>query len=88
MGKAKLKVKEEETKLPEGMKAKDLSVEKRVELFTKEFEKFNEETREAFGIALSVELVFNPKGVVPRLTLVDLLKQEDGRQTTTDQKKD
>ena len=73
----KAQVKAKEEVLPEGFKASDLSVEKRVELFTAEFEKFNKETSEQFGIALSVEIVTHPKGIVPRLTLVDLLKDKN-----------
>ena len=76
MAKAKILAKEE-TKLPGGMKASDLSVEKRVELFTAEFEKFNKESAETFGIRLGVELNYAPQAIVPRLTVIDLLKKKN-----------
>ena len=84
MAKAKILAKEE-TKLPGGMKASDLSVEKRVELFTAEFEKFNKESAETFGIRLGVELNYAPQAIVPRLTVIDLLQKKnvkENNQTT------
>ena len=84
MAKAQLKNKEVvDSKLPGGMKASDLSVEKRVELFTKEFEKFNKETAETFGIQLGVEIAYTPRAIVPRLTVVDLLKKNDNQNPAT-----
>lgn len=77
MAKAKLKEKEEIGGIPVGMKASDLTVEKRVELFTKEFEKFNKETSETFGIRLGVELSYAPQAIVPKLTVIDLLKKKN-----------
>lgn len=52
---------------------KDLSVEKRVELFNKEFEDFKTHTENNFGLKIDVEIVFNKKGIIPRVVLVDLL---------------
>lgn len=87
--KAKLKTKEEGVaeKLPAGMKASDLTVEKRVELFTKEFEKFNKESADTFGIRLGVELNYAPQAIVPRLTVIDLLAKKNETQNPATQEK-
>ncbi len=68
--------------IPSGMKASDLSVEKRVELYQKVFEKFKAETSEMFGLAIGVEIAWTPNAAVPRMVLVDLLKKKDGQENT------
>ena len=92
MAKAQIKAKEEgvlkeEVSLPTGIKASDLTVEKRVELFTKEFEKFNKETSETFGIRLGVELNYAPQAIVPRLTVIDLLQKKNEKENPATQEK-
>lgn len=64
-----------------------MTVEKRVELFTKEFEKFNKESADTFGIRLGVELNYAPQAIVPRLTVIDLLAKKNEPQKTTTQEK-
>lgn len=59
--------------LPTGMKAKDLSLEKRIELATAEWEKFQEMLRDQFGLGMGTELTGYPRALVGRITLVDLL---------------
>lgn len=81
---AKAKVKEIEVlTIPEGMKASDLSQEKRIEIFQSVFDKAKEGWANDFGLALDVEIVFNPKGVVPRLVVVDLLQKKDEQKNPT-----
>lgn len=60
-----------------GTSAKDLSIEKRVELFNSEYEKFKVDMENTFGLKIDVELVYHPKGTVPRVVLVDLLKNNE-----------
>lgn len=78
---AKAKVKEEvaaveDNSIPSGMKAKDLSLEKRVDMYSKEFEKFKATNAEVFGLMIDVELAHLAKGIFPRMILVDLLKNQ------------
>lgn len=73
MAKAQLKGKE----LPAGMQAKDLSIEKRTELFQALFDKFAKEAGEQFGLGLGAEIVWTPRAAVPRLVVVDLLKKDE-----------
>ncbi len=56
------------------VQAKDLSLEKRIELYNVDFEKFKKETADKYGLALTTEIVYTPQAAVPRLTLYDLLK--------------
>ena len=82
--KAKLKPKTEkvEDAVPEGTKIIDLSPEKRGELYEEALKKFDKESVETYGFTLDVELVFNKKGVVPRMVKVDILtlKNEQAKQ--------
>lgn len=64
----------------EGMKASDLSPEKRIELFQVEFNKFNTEMADKFGLALGAEILATPKAIVPRIVLVDLLANKGNEQ--------
>lgn len=81
MAKAKLKAKTE-TAIPSGMTAKDLTVEKRMELFMPTFEKFKQDTSDMFGLALACEIMATPQAIVPRMVLVDLLKKAPDGQNT------
>lgn len=63
-----------------GMKAKDLSLEKRVELATNEFDKFQELIKHQFGMSLGAELSGYPRAIVARLTLIDLLKKDENKE--------
>lgn len=72
MGKAKLKEKEVGN-IPEGMQIKDLSPEKRSELYQVELQKFDAEMTKVYGISLSAEISYTPRGIFPRLVLVDTL---------------
>lgn len=56
--------------------AKDLSLEKRIELYQAEFNKFKDAMGDTYGLTLDVEIVYHPKGSVPRMVLVDLLKKD------------
>ena len=80
MAKAKLlKVEEVTSGIPSGMQAKDLSLEKRMELYQADFKKFNEEMAETYGLSLATEIKYAPQAIVPRMVLVDLLKKQDGQ---------
>jgi hypothetical protein len=68
---AKAKAKEEG--VPAGTKIIDLSAEKRGELYEEALKKFDAESVETYGYTLDVELVFNKKGVVPRMVKLDIL---------------
>lgn len=57
--------------------AKDLSQEKRIELYTADYEAFKKEKADQYGLMLDVELAFTPKGIVPRQVLIDLVKQQN-----------
>lgn len=85
--KAKLK-KKEENSVPEGIKIIDLGVEKRIELYQTELRKFDDEMSKTYGVTLSVELKFNPKGIVPSIVLVDLLDKKNAKQTPPTTKKE
>ncbi len=63
--------------IPEGMQAKDLSVEKRVQLFSADFEKFKAEMSQTYGLTIGVELAGYPNALFPRMTLIDLLKKNE-----------
>lgn len=72
MAKAKVKTKEEVKEVG----GKNLSLEKRMELYEKDFNKFKETMSEQWGLSLGLELMYTPRGMFPRLTLVDLMKKE------------
>lgn len=80
MPKAKEK---KEVKNSGAMSAKDLSIEKRQELFQVAFNQFEAAMRDQFGLGLSAEIVYSPRAAVPRITLVDLLKKENGQANQT-----
>lgn len=73
----KAKLKNKKSDVPLGVKIIDLSVEKRTELFIEEFDKFTKESSEVFGIGIIPELVYNTRGLVPRLAALDLLKKNE-----------
>lgn len=79
---AKVTKKEKVGGVPAGMTSKDLSLEKRVELYSTAFEEFKAKMVEEFGLALEVELLTTPRAIVPRLTLVDLQKKNEQNQNT------
>ena len=79
---AKVTKKETVGGVPAGMTSKDLSLEKRVELYSTAFEEFKAKMVEEFGLALEVELLTTPRAIVPRLTLVDLQKKNEQNQKT------
>lgn len=84
--KAKLKPKAEEKEIiiPDGMTAKDLSLDNRVKLYNQAFEKFKKESADTFGLGLAMEIAWMPQAAVPRQVLVDLLKKEnDGNANET-----
>lgn len=90
MAKAKLKAKERPVgippqdsttntpSIPPGMTAKDLSPEKRIELFSAEFETFKKHAIDTYGLEIAVELVGMPRAIIPRIVVNDLLKNPDG----------
>lgn len=63
--------------VPSPYAASDLSLEKRVELYSAEFEKFKTDNENQFGLKIDVELAHTAKGIFPRMVLVDLLKKEN-----------
>lgn len=71
------KAKKVESIVTSGMQAKDLSLEKRVELYNKEYEKFKNDMSEQYGLTLDVELIYHPKGTMPRMVIVDLLAKKN-----------
>lgn len=80
---AKVKVKESvvDNGIPNGMKASDLSVEKRFALYQAALKKFDEEASKIFGVSVGVELKYTPRGIVPAMVLVDLLKANAEKET-------
>lgn len=77
---AKAKKVEVKEAVPSPYAPTDLSLEKRVEMYSKEFDKFKSDMENTFGLRIDMELVFNPRGIVPRMVLVDLLKKENNEQ--------
>jgi hypothetical protein len=57
--------------------ASDLSLEKRVELYQKEFDVFKEENSKKYGLVIDCEIAVLPKGIFPRMVLVDLTKKNE-----------
>ncbi len=76
---AKVEKKKVESKVPEGMTAKDLSVQKRTELCQEAFNKFQKEIADDFGFGLGAEIIWTPRAAVPRIVLVDLLQKENDK---------
>lgn len=76
MAKAK-KVEEVKSAVVSPYVATDLSLEKRVELYEQEFIKFKTDMENTFGLRLDVEVAHTPKGIFPRMVLVDLLKKDN-----------
>lgn len=84
MGKAVKKKEEVAEKVEDGavlspFQPKDLSLEKRIELFQTEFNEWKDEMANKYGLSLDVELTGLPRAIVPRLVLVDLTKKQDGQ---------
>jgi hypothetical protein len=63
-----------------GWNTNDLSSEKRTELANEALTAFIEEAKTKFSLAIDIELVFNKKGIVPRLVWVDIKPKKDGEQ--------
>ena len=63
--------------IPDGMEIKDLSVEKRIELYQKVLKDFDTEMSATFGVSLGAEIKFSPKGIVPVIVLIDLLAKKN-----------
>lgn len=61
-----------------GFNTNDLSLEKRMELANEQLTDFLTNVQEKMSVALDIELVFNKKGIVPRLIWVDV-KSKDGQ---------
>ena len=80
--KAKLKEKEVSTVLPEGMQARDLTYDKRSELFQKALDVFLEENNKQLGIGLGAQIVWAREAAIPRIVLTDLLKKKDETKPT------
>lgn len=72
--------------IPAGMTAKDLSLEKRMQLYQTALKKFDDESSATYGISVSTELKITPQGIIPRMVLVDLLKKNDGEKATPETK--
>lgn len=73
----KVKEKKVEGGVPEGMSARDLSVEKRIELFQEAFVKFQKESGENLGMGLGCKIAYTPQAAIPCHTAVDLLKKQN-----------
>lgn len=63
--------------LPAGMQAKDLSVEKRSELYQQALAKFDKEATELYGMSVGVELKYTKQGIIPIMVVVDVLKNKE-----------
>lgn len=83
MAKAEKKQLPSKKEVPTGMSAKDLSVEKREELFQEAMQTFLNEAGETYGLTIDVQLIITRRGIVPRLVYIDLLKNTDGKQAET-----
>lgn len=85
MAKAKIKAKKN---IPEGMTLKDLSFEKRRELFIEKFTEFNKTQDTDLGVSIGLEIAWTKQAAVPRMVLVDLLtkENENEKQQTEDSK--
>ncbi len=69
--------------LPGGMSAKDLSIEKRTELFNAAFQEFQKMGAETFGLKVGCQMAYLPQATVPRMVVIDLLnKNEETKQPT------
>lgn len=66
--------------VPQGTQIKDLSVEKRLELFNVTFEKFQDEMKEVYGLQLGANIIWASIGAVPRIVIIDLLEKKNERQ--------
>jgi hypothetical protein len=71
MGKANKK------EVSNNLKAKDLSVEKRVELYQAALTQFDKESIEKYGMSVGAELRITKQGIQPLLVLVDVLAQQN-----------
>lgn len=81
----KKEVKKEEAGIPSGMQARDLSVEKRGEIFSQNFEKFKTQNLELLGMTLDVEQAYTPKGAFPRMVMIDMLAKEKNEKAKQEQ---
>jgi hypothetical protein len=79
MGKANKKNETVEV-VESNIQPKDLSIEKRCELYNKERDTALASLTEKYGLAEDIELVFNRKGIIPRVVLMDLTAKNNGEQ--------
>lgn len=82
MAKPKVKAVEEAGQIPEGVKIIDLSQEKRIELYQKALAKFDKEGSEVYGISIAAQLKYTAQGIIPSLSLVDLLSKRNNETQT------
>lgn len=68
-------------KVQEGFKAKDLNVEKRVELADAALISFNKMVVDKFGLGLDIQLRASNKGIIPVSVWVDVLKKDEQTKT-------
>jgi len=66
-------------KQKEELKSKDLSVEKRNELFIKAYQEFEKEASEKYGMRIGAQLAYSQQGIVPRLVTLDLLAKNENQ---------
>ena len=87
MAKAELK-KKVEGGIPAGMQAKDLSVEKRAELYKEALEKFDKEASALYGISFTAQVKYAKQGIVPIIVFVDMLDKKDEKQNKPTKKEE
>lgn len=74
MPKAKKKT-EKESSVVETVKTSDYSAEKRMEMANEKLVGFLEKVNADMGLALDVQLLTTPKGIIPRMVWIDLVAQ-------------
>ena len=66
--------------VPEGTQVKDLTLEKRIELFNISFKDFLDESGKVYGLSLGAEIVWSKRAAIPRIVIVNLLEDKDDKE--------
>lgn len=67
------------------MNLSDLSLEKRIEVFNKRRDEFLKTSSDELGLTENCELVFDRRGIVPRIVIIDLLAKQNENQNQPSQ---
>ena len=58
-----------------------LDIKKRSDLFIEAYQKFEKEMSELYGMRIATMLTYSQQGIIPRLTVVDLLNTNENTNT-------